>query len=176
MNANISMIVIAVLFATTGCATQAQITTATAADVVEADAPTATSEVPVTDEEVIALLQEYDHDGDGWAYVPPADAAPALGNGTILVPNDEIDLEGTVVANDDDVIEVRLTDGRRVRVATLSDGSVAWHIVGTGVSTGLWRAPENSSLEYSRGVDSRGVSLSLPAPAVHALERDLAAR
>lgn len=164
----------------TGCATTAQTTTATAADVVESQTPD-TADLAEAGQELSAdqvdeLLARHDADGDGWAYVPARDVPPALGQGTSVVPNDQVEIAGTVVENSTDAVEVRLADGRRVRVTTLGDGSVAWHVVGVGVSTGRWQAPENAMLEYGRGVDSRGVTLSLPAPAVRQLERDLAAR
>ena len=149
-------IALIVLGTLVGCATQ--VTPVTADDISISDDTPAYADTPAAD----------------YTYIPGDEVE--LGRGTSTVPNDEVTLEGEVVSQDDQHIEIRLLDDRRVRVSTLTDGSVAWHVVGrSGVLSGEWQAPENSILEYSRGVGGGGVFLSLPAAAADGLTRDIAA-
>jgi len=141
----IALFVIAAFVSLTGCASSTQVATATAVDVADT-APVAPA---VTASEVIETEE------------------------IAIVENDVVVLDGRVIEFGDGVVEVELLDGRRVRVASLENGDIAWHVVGAGVVTGLWSAPLNARVAYGCGVGDEGAALSLPEDAARQLERDL---
>ena len=146
-----SIIIVALItIALTGCASTAQIAPASAADVV-VDAETATVETIAASESTVELDE------------------------LTVIENDIVVLDGSVIEFGDGVVEVELLDRRRVRVASLENGDVAWHIVADGVTTGLWQAPLNARVAYGCGIADGGAALSLPVDAARQLERDLAA-
>ncbi|MEA3248979.1 MAG: hypothetical protein U9Q03_01325 [Patescibacteria group bacterium] len=164
---------IAATFAVTGCATTAQVTSVTAADIPTSTPVLVEAEQEITDQQVAELLAEYDDDGDGWAYVPPVGPRVIAGNAHLVVDSEEVEVEGRVVSRALTGETVRLADGRTVEVERLAGGSVRCSVDDVDCS---WAAPEGAAVDAGRQVVPEGLVLTLPEPVASSLRDALVQR
>jgi hypothetical protein len=164
------LITVATVAALTGCAGSTQVTSVTAATASAVEAPADTAPTPV---EVDALLEEYDTDGDGWAWIPPNEPRVVVGNPHHAFSSEEVEVEGSIVRLELTGETVRLADGRIARIERLAGGSVSCTV---GQIDCSWDAPENSAVDSGRQVTPSGVVLTLPEPAASRIRTALAAR